>query len=60
MPYAFTEQGVSMLSAVLRSDISANTGIIQRIETVERKQIETDKKIDKIFTSAQNHLQNRP
>jgi hypothetical protein len=72
-PYAFTEQGVSMLSAVLRSPtaiavsirimetfvamrklISANTGIIQRLETVEQKQIETDKKIDKIFNALES------
>ena len=68
MPYAFTESGIAMLSAVLRSDvaitasvkimdafvkmrklISASMGIIQRLENVEQKQIETDKKIDKIF-----------
>jgi hypothetical protein len=73
LPYAFTEQGIAMLSAVLHSDIaikisiqvmqafvsmrkliSANTGIIQRIETVEQKQIETDKKIDKIFNALES------
>jgi len=73
MPYAFTEQGVSMLSAVLRSDIavkisvqimrvfvamrkilSANTGIIQRLETVEQKQVETDKKVDTLFKAWEN------
>jgi len=73
MPYAFTEQGVSMLSAVLHSPtaiavsikimetfvamrklISANIGISQRLETVEQKQIETDKKIDKIFNALEN------
>jgi len=73
MPYAFTEQGVSMLSAVLHSPtaiavsikimetfvamrklISANIGLSQRIETVEQKQIETDKKIDKIFNALEN------
>jgi hypothetical protein len=67
-PYVFTEQGVAMLSAILRSDlavktsiqimdafvamrklISVSTGITQRLESVELKQIETDKKIDKIF-----------
>jgi hypothetical protein len=72
-PYAFTEQGVAMLSAVLRSDIavrisikimdafvalrkliSASTGIIQRLESVEQKQIETDKKVDKIFDALDN------
>jgi len=73
MPYAFTEQGVSMLSAVLHSPtaiavsikimetfvamrklISTNIGISQRLETVEQKQIETDKKIDKIFNALEN------
>lgn len=72
-PYAFTEQGVAMLSAVLRSDVavkisikimdafvamrklvSANMGIIQRLEIVEQKQIETDKKIDKVFDALEN------
>ncbi len=73
VPYVFTEQGVAMLSAVLRSDIaikisikimdafvamrkilSANTGIIQRLETVEQKQIETDKKVDEIFNALES------
>ena len=73
MPYAFTEQGISMLSAVLKSPVaiavsirimetfvsmrklfSANTGIIQRLENVEQKQIETDKKIDNIFNAMES------
>ena len=73
MPYVYTEHGVSMLSAVLRSDvatkisvqivrafitmrklISTNIGFIQRIESVEQKQIETDKKIDKIFDALES------
>ena len=73
MPYVFTEQGVSMLSAVLRSDIAVkasvqimrafvamrkilaqSNGIIQRLETVEQKQIETDKKVDKIFNALES------
>ena len=73
MPYAFTEQGVSMLSAILRSDIAimvsvrimrafvatrkflAQTGgIIQRLESVELKQVEADKKIDKIFNALES------
>jgi len=61
-PYAFTEQGVAMLSAILKSDVAVkmrrlitqSSGIIQRIETVEQKQIETDKKIDKIFNALEN------
>ena len=27
MPYAFTEQGISMLSAILRSDVAINVSI---------------------------------
>jgi hypothetical protein len=67
-PFVFTEQGVSMLSAVLRTPTAIAVsirimetfvamrkifaqigGVIQRLENVEQKQIETDKKIDKIF-----------
>jgi len=74
VPYVFTEQGVAMLSAVLKSDtavkvsiqimdafvsmrrfIAANAGVFQRLETVERKQIEhkveTDHKFDQIFNA---------
>ena len=73
MPYAFTEQGVSMLSTVLRSGIAArisiqimrafvamrrfifaNTGLVQRIDGLELKQIETDKKLDKVFKALDN------
>ncbi|GBU21874.1 hypothetical protein R80B4_01776 [Fibrobacteres bacterium R8-0-B4] len=73
MPYVFTEQGVSMLSAILRSDVaisisvqiirtfvkmrktlSQNGGIVQRLEFVEQKQIETDKKINKIFDALES------
>jgi hypothetical protein len=67
-PFAFTEQGVAMLSAVLRSDIavqvsiqiikafvamrkliSAHGGLLQRMEGIERKQLETDQKIEAVF-----------
>ena len=77
LPFVFTEQGVAMLSAVLKSDtavkvsvqiinafvamrrfISSNADIFQRLETVERKQIEhveheveTDQKFDQIFNA---------
>jgi len=70
LPYAFTEQGIAMLSAVLRSETAVNTSIqiinafvemrkfilnnaqlFQRIETVEIKQIETDKRIDQILNA---------
>ncbi len=67
-PYLFTQEGVAMLSAVLRSDtavkmsikimkafiemrkfIQANGQIFQRLDRVELKQIETDKRIDQVF-----------
>ncbi len=73
LPYAFTEQGVAMLSGVLKSDtavrisiqimsafvamrkfISTNAGIFQRLDHVERKQIEHDKKFDEIFDAIQS------
>ena len=38
----------------MRKIITQSSGIIQRIETVEQKQIETDKKIDKIFNALES------
>jgi hypothetical protein len=74
LPYAFTEQGVAMLSAVLRSDIavqvsiqimdafvemrkiiSNHSGLLQRMEGFERKQIETDQKFEKIFKALEGN-----
>ena len=68
LPYAFTQQGVGMLSGLLRSEIAVetnikimrafvamrrfivqNAGILMRIAHLERHQIETDEKIDKIL-----------
>ena len=68
LPYAYTEQGVSQLSSVLKSPtaahmsvrimrafvamrrfITANAGIFQRIENIERHQIETDNRIDLVL-----------
>ena len=70
LPFAFTEQGVAMLSAVLRSEtavkvsirimeafvalrrfILTNAQIFQRLDTLEIKQIETDKKVDKVLSA---------
>ena len=64
----FTEQGIAMLSAVLRSETaiqvsiqiinvfvalrhtySSLAGVLQRLGTIEVKQIEADKKFDTIF-----------
>ncbi|MBI5073071.1 ORF6N domain-containing protein [Candidatus Woesearchaeota archaeon] len=73
LPYAFTEQGVAMLSGVLRSEtaikvsiqimnafvamrrfISSNARIFQRLDVVEIKQIEQDKKFEEIFDALQS------
>ena len=67
-PYAFTENGIAMLSSVLRSEIAievnirimraftamrrfmlANAQMFQRIESVEKRQIATDAKVDSIL-----------
>ena len=67
-PYAFTEQGVAQLSAVLRSDIAvdasvrimdafvamrrfltANANLFQRVDNLERRQIDTDNKLDVVL-----------
>jgi hypothetical protein len=73
LPYAFTEQGVAMLSAVLKSEtavktsiqiinafvamrrfIATNARIFQRLDTIERKQLETDENFRKIFNALEN------
>ncbi|MEQ9187186.1 MAG: ORF6N domain-containing protein [Cryomorphaceae bacterium] len=67
-PFAFTEQGVAMLSAVLRSEtaikvsiqiinafvemrklIANHSGLLQRMDYVERKLVETDQKFEQVF-----------
>jgi len=73
-PYAFTEQGVAMLSAVLHSDTAVkvsiqiiqafvemkkflltNAAVFQRLDNVERKQIETDQKFEQLFNALQTN-----
>lgn len=68
LPYAFTEQGVSALSGILRTPfaiqmnicimrafvsmrhfITENAGIFQRLDLVEKHQLETDIKINNIL-----------
>jgi len=72
LPYVFTEQGVAMLSAVLRSETAirisihiinafvamrrfllADGGLLQRMDTLEKRQIahemKTDARFDKVF-----------
>ncbi len=72
-PYAFTEQGIAMLSAVIRSDtavrvsirimsafvsmrrfIASNAGVFQRLDTLEIKHLETDKKIDRMLNAMES------
>jgi phage regulator Rha-like protein len=80
LPYAFTEQGVAMLSAVLRSEtaikvsiqiinafvemrkiLSNHSGLLQRMESFERRQIETDQKFEQVFKAleAKNEIPNQ-
>jgi len=68
LPYAYTEQGVAMLSAVLRSEVAVKVSIqimnafvamrkvifsngvlLQRMDSFERKLIETDLKFERVF-----------
>lgn len=70
LPFAFTEQGVAMLSAVLKSETAVkvsiqimaafvslrklhyqSAGLYQRLELVEKKQIEADNHFNKIFSA---------
>jgi hypothetical protein len=72
-PFAFTEQGVAMLSAVLRSDIAVkvsiqiintfiemrkiivgHSGLLQRMEGVERKLLENDQKFEQVFKALES------
>jgi hypothetical protein len=74
LPYAFTEQGVAMLSAVLRSEtavkvsirimnafiemrkfIQANTDLFHRMDMLESKQTETDRKFSQVFQALEKH-----
>ena len=73
LPFAFTEQGVAMLSAVLRSETAIkvsiqimnafvemrklmlnNAALFQRINMVENKQLEADKKFEQIFSALES------
>jgi hypothetical protein len=72
-PFVFTEQGVAMLSAILRSQTAIivsveimnafvalrksliqQSGILQRIDGIERKILESDQKFDKIFKALES------
>lgn len=73
LPYAFTEQGVAMLSGVLKSEaavqvsiqimsafvamrrfIAANAQIFYRLDCVDKRLLDHDTKLDKIFDAIQN------
>lgn len=73
-PFAFTEQGIAMLSAVLRSvtaikvsiqiinafvemrqTIALHNGLLQRIDSIERKQIATEQKFEQVFTALEGN-----
>ena len=75
LPYAFTEQGVSMLSAVLKSEtaiqvsirimdafvkmrtfLTTNAAVFQRIDRIEHKQIETDHKFEQVFEALEEKI----
>ena len=69
LPFAFTEQGVAMLSSVLKSETAvevnikimrafvamrrflvSNAQIFQRLDSLEMHRIESDKRIDELFS----------
>jgi hypothetical protein len=77
LPYAFTEQGVAMLSAVLRSETAVQTsihiinafvamrrflvdngGLLQRMDSLEKRQIthevSTDERFEKVFSALES------
>lgn len=77
LPYVFTEQGVAMLSAVLRSETAIQTsirvinafvemrryiaesgGLLQRLDTLERRQIsheiKTDERFEQLFDALED------
>ncbi len=73
LPYVFSEQGVAMLSAVLKSETAVkvsiqimnafvvmrrflrdNAQVFQRLDTLELKQIETDKKVERVLTAIED------
>ena len=72
-PFVFTEQGVAMLSAVLKSDtavqisvqiintfvamrkaIQGNASIYHRLDYLERKNTETDQKLEQVFKALES------
>jgi hypothetical protein len=75
LPFVYTEQGVAMLSAILRSDIAIKTSvkimeafvemrkalnqnnlIDFRVDKLERKQLESDKKFEQLFKALEDKM----
>ena len=75
-PYAFTEQGIAMLSVVLKSDVAvevsvkimnsfiemrkfllSNQELFSRLDRVELKQLETDRKLEEVFNYMVNNTE---
>ena len=75
-PYAFTEQGIAMLSVVLKSDVAvevsvkimnsfiemrkfllSNQELFSRLDRVELKQLETDRKLEEVFNYMANNTE---
>ncbi len=73
LPYVFTEQGVAMLSAILKSGtavqisvqimnafvamrrfIASNAQVFQRLDRVEVKQLEHDRKFEEVFNAIED------
>jgi phage regulator Rha-like protein len=73
LPYVFTEQGVAMASAILRSDMAvkvsveimeafvemrrmliSNASLFHRLDNVELKQLEADKKFEELFKALES------
>ncbi len=76
MPYVFTEQGIAMLSVVLKSDVAvevsikimnsfvemrnfllSNKEMFSRLDRVELKQLETDRKLEEVFNYIANNTE---
>lgn len=72
-PFAFTEQGVAMVSTILKSDVAVrvsvqiihafvemrkvityHSGLLQRMEGVERKLLDSDRKFEQLFKALEN------
>ena len=75
LPHAFTEQGVAMLSAVLRSEAAVKVSIqiiiafvemrkvllnnalmIQRLDKIEHRQLESEHKFEQIFKALERNI----